>query len=115
MLNRLRTHGTQAPGMPCPECSEPIRVDPYGLLAGAPIICASCGLELRVNLQESAETLEVLAAKLDSIAIFHSDLSETIDAVSSPSHTDRGGRSPGRRTSKRKRKPQPARKRRERK
>jgi|GEM_PF-2688662 transcription elongation factor Elf1 len=112
MAKGLRAQTTRPPGLPCPDCNTLIEVDPISLLAAAPIICASCGLELRVNLEESAQTLDVLAENIEEITAVHSMMASKFDDEGSPSG---GGRAPGRRSSNRKRRPEPARKRRQRK
>lgn len=59
-----RGHSLKVPGLSCPECSTPIVIDPLLLLSATPINCASCGLELVVNTEESAETLQALESYL---------------------------------------------------
>lgn len=50
----------RVPGLPCPECEQPIVVEALTLLAAKTISCASCGLELSVNMDKSAEALGAL-------------------------------------------------------
>ena len=63
-----RRQSIRPAGMPCPQCNQPIIIDPMFLLSSAPIECASCGLELRVNMEQSGETLMALKTYMDKFA-----------------------------------------------
>ena len=55
MLVNAKPHG-----MACPECSHRIIVDISQLLLQGKIICPVCQLELILNQQKSAESIQVL-------------------------------------------------------
>lgn len=46
--------------IPCPDCGTPLALPIAAVLAGQPIVCAACGLELHVNRDDSAEALTAL-------------------------------------------------------
>ena len=71
----------RAPGMSCPQCGQPILVDPQQLLSGAPIGCTACGLELRVNREQSAETLAALEAYLEQLQQAESEYREQVGGM----------------------------------
>ncbi len=56
-----RVQMMKAPGLPCPECTTPIVVEPTVLLSAAPISCPGCGLELQVNVEQSKGALDALS------------------------------------------------------
>jgi hypothetical protein len=47
-------------GFPCPGCKAPIRFPLQALLMQSSITCPQCGLELKIDLENSAATLEDL-------------------------------------------------------
>jgi transcription elongation factor Elf1 len=47
-------------GFPCPECSMPIVTSIENLLSGAPVVCGRCALELHVDRERSAASLELV-------------------------------------------------------
>lgn len=49
-----------APGYPCPDCGRHLTASLDQLLSGSPILCSSCGLELRLDQEGSQETLKAL-------------------------------------------------------
>lgn len=67
---------SRVPGMPCPECGQGIAVDPMTLLAGQPVRCAACGLELHINMEESAETLQALGTYMRQLSDIEQELSK---------------------------------------
>lgn len=51
-----------APGkIPCPSCGAPLPLPVESVLAGEPIVCQLCGLELAVQQETSREALAALA------------------------------------------------------
>lgn len=46
--------------IPCPDCGRALALPVAAVLAGQPIVCAACGLELHVNRKDSAEALAAL-------------------------------------------------------
>jgi len=65
MSDHIKT--MNAPGIPCPECQTPIVVEAIKLLSGAAISCAACGLELRVDREKSANTINVLSDYMSTL------------------------------------------------
>lgn len=49
-----------APGLPCPQCGYRIQVTMPMLLSNRAIYCTGCGLELVIDREESAASLELL-------------------------------------------------------
>jgi hypothetical protein len=60
MLSRTTkpTHLTEPPGVPCPRCKTPIRLTLPKLLAGTPVFCSECGLELTLDRHASTDALD---------------------------------------------------------
>ncbi|MBI5179432.1 MAG: hypothetical protein HZA04_09275 [Nitrospinae bacterium] len=56
------------PGLGCPQCGFRIPISIQMLLSGQPIGCPACHLELRVNREESKETLNALEKVAEAIA-----------------------------------------------
>ena len=54
------TPSDSAAGFPCPVCKTPIRFPLQALLMQSSITCPRCGLELKIDLENSAATLEDL-------------------------------------------------------
>ena len=99
----VRVHALKAPGLPCPVCNTPIVVDPMLLLSAAPIGCAACGLELKMNVEESASTLNALGAYMNTFQEAQTNFANKVDGmVGSNEPTSRTrSRSPGRRAPRR--------------
>lgn len=53
---------TDPPGVPCPRCRTPIRLTVQKLLAGTPVFCSDCGLQLTMDRQASSEALDAVRA-----------------------------------------------------
>lgn len=51
---------SQVGGFPCPRCKNLIRFHYQQLLAQPSIVCLTCGLELQVDLENSAAALDAL-------------------------------------------------------
>lgn len=68
---------SRVPGMPCPECGQGIAVDPMTLLARQPVKCAACGLELHINMDESAETLQALGTYMQQLSDIEQGLNKS--------------------------------------
>jgi hypothetical protein len=50
-----------SPGrIPCPDCGQSLALPIEAVLAGRPILCAGCGLELQVNRRDSEAALSAL-------------------------------------------------------
>ena len=47
-------------GIPCPECSFVIPTTMPMLLSGEPIVCPMCGLNLHVDREKSADSLNLV-------------------------------------------------------
>ncbi len=77
-----RRQGFRPAGMPCPQCNQAIIIDPLVLLSSTPIECAACGLELRVNMAQSSETLAALQAYMNDFAKIERDYARQVDDVS---------------------------------
>lgn len=94
-----RAHALKVPGLPCPECNTPIVVDPMLLLSAAPISCAACGLELTLNVEKSAATLNALGSYMNTFNAVQTNFASKVDGMTSPAPAarTRGRRAPGRR------------------
>lgn len=55
-----RPDGMTPGQIPCPDCGAALALPIAAVLAGEPIVCAACGLELHVNRDDSAEALTAL-------------------------------------------------------
>lgn len=77
----VRVHALKAPGLPCPVCNTPIVVDPMLLLSAAPIQCAACGLELTLNTEKSASTLNALGAYMNNFNEVQSNFANKVDGM----------------------------------
>lgn len=60
MLTRTNkpTNLTEPPGVPCPRCKAAIRLTLPKLLAGTPVFCSECGLELTLDRKASTDALD---------------------------------------------------------
>ncbi|MCR9244621.1 MAG: CSL-type zinc finger protein [bacterium] len=96
----LRRSNLRAPGMPCPQCGQRIVIEAAALLSGQPIQCASCGLELRVNTEQSKETLDALRSYMGR---YEKQEQKAIDHVAEATPDPQQDRKPGRRSRSRKR------------
>lgn len=87
-MNRIRNDNKsssnviwQLRGIPCPKCGQTIFMELTALFSEDPIKCEQCGLELRVNVSESKETLRVLKTYMDQITQLQSDLSKKTEGI----------------------------------
>lgn len=96
--DRLTTHALKVPGLPCPECNTPIVVDPMVLLSTKSIECASCGLVLTVNVEQSASTLQALGSYMSQFSQVRNQFADKVEGMTGGEAERRGSRSPGRRT-----------------
>lgn len=55
------------PGLPCPQCGALITVTLEQLAAAAAIGCSDCGLELRIDLEQSRESLNAVRDLRDQL------------------------------------------------
>lgn len=55
-----RPDGLTPGRIPCPDCGQALALPVAAVLAGQPIVCAACGLELHVNRKDSAAALAAL-------------------------------------------------------
>ena len=55
-----RPDGLTPGQIPCPDCGAALALPIAAVLAGEPIVCAACGLELQVKREDSAEALSAL-------------------------------------------------------
>ena len=46
--------------IPCPSCNQPLALPVEAVLAGRPIVCAGCGLELTAQREASQQALDTL-------------------------------------------------------
>ncbi|MEQ9609080.1 MAG: hypothetical protein RLN99_15585 [Kiloniellaceae bacterium] len=87
---------TLQPGrIPCPDCGKPLALPIEAVLAGQPIACDACGLELQVKQEDSKMALAALGRWYDETAP-----ARAVAATGSPSSAgnDPGGaETPGRR------------------
>lgn len=99
----IRVHALKVPGLPCPVCTTPIVVDPMLLLSTAAIECPACGLELKMNVEKSAGTLNALSSYMQAFGRLHRNYSSQVgDMVGGGRESDdSGGRSRGRRPPRR--------------
>lgn len=51
---------TEPPGVPCPQCQAPIKLTIPKLLAGTPIYCAECGLQLTLDSEGSSTAMDAV-------------------------------------------------------
>lgn len=79
-------------GMPCPRCAHPIIIDPMLLLSAAPIQCGACQLELKVNVEESAATLNALKTYMDTFEKIEAGLADAADMAPIEPRAPRGRR-----------------------
>lgn len=75
MSARSETISHRPPGMPCPACRAPIVVDPQVLLSASAIHCESCGLELRINVEQSAAALDALRRHMHALSEVKAEIS----------------------------------------
>lgn len=54
--------------IPCPDCGQPLALPIEAVLAGRPIACAGCGLELHVKREDSKMALAALGRWYDETA-----------------------------------------------
>ena len=54
------SHTYNEPGLPCPDCSFIIKMTIDDLLYKRAIVCPSCKLELKLDVQHSQKSLELL-------------------------------------------------------
>lgn len=98
----LCTHVHKAPGMPCPNCKAPIVIDAVVLLSAAPIECAACGLELKVNTEKSEDALNALSTYMNAFALTKEHFENKVEDVTGAREErgirkPRSGRAPSRR------------------
>jgi transcription elongation factor Elf1 len=55
-------------GFPCPQCGAPITVTIEQLTTADAIRCSECGLELRVDQEQSRETLNAVRDLCEQLA-----------------------------------------------
>lgn len=55
------------PGIPCPQCNQPIVVQPLILLEAKSVECNRCGLMLQIDVEKSAPAIEGLRSYLKEV------------------------------------------------
>ena len=80
-----RTHALKVSGLPCPSCKTPIVIDPMVLLSAASIECAACGLELKINTEKSAGSLNALRAYMAGFSRVRTDFEQKVNDVTGQS------------------------------
>jgi len=75
--------------IPCPDCAQPLALPIEAVLAGRPIICAGCGLELQVNAKQSASALAALGRWWQETASARTAAEGGAAAASQPGNTGR--------------------------
>ncbi|MGD8497952.1 MAG: hypothetical protein PVG82_03530 [Chromatiales bacterium] len=78
--------------IPCPSCQAPLALPIEAVLAGQPIVCQGCGLELTTEREASRDALEALGR-------WHAETRAAREAASSVSGSD--GAAEGRRRGRR--------------
>jgi uncharacterized Zn finger protein (UPF0148 family) len=87
-------------GMPCPECSMRIVIDIMQLLSTGSIVCPSCDLELKVDQQKSAESLDIVKQVQGNFDQAQTQFSEAQYGAETVTKRTRGRRTSSRRRSR---------------
>ncbi|GAB4229359.1 MAG: hypothetical protein Tsb0032_36050 [Kiloniellaceae bacterium] len=95
-MTEPRADGVTPGQIPCPDCSRPLPLPVAAVLAGQPIVCAACGLELHVNRADSQGALAALGRWYAETAAARAAAAAAPSAPAAPQPSTTRGRRPRR-------------------